>query len=443
MMFVRRLCKFIIDKGKEKKMKTKRVLLFVIVALLFATGCEGKKRSNSDENLLVAYNNSISMDEIFKGNNEVLEVATPYSVLYKSGKKRNMFIFSEQVRAYDGNKYVLPDLSFQTSVDDSYEFCFNNMRVVCLNDQIHFQSQGKSIMTMVMDKWNRQTMDESGSNVQYVSSGFHMTISPTFNGVEIEIDVSQKVNQIFIPINFSKCQRENDEAGYVVLKDQQQELYIIHQAAAEDKNRTVYGLKSKIIKKNGAFGLTYSLDDNMSIPGKLKFTVNAVSEQFFFDSSAYENTPTTNSIYNHYSYFDNRYENAGGYTYLKFNARSFTPKNSELLDYFYFTFYVEYVENPVTIELYAMSKDWCSWRITWNKKPSANYKFGECTIDQAGWYTINLTSYIKTMIDSNYFLLLDNSLMMKVKDDSVGYVVMASTDHGLYPPFFEVGYRVE
>lgn len=424
-------------------MKSKIVLLFVLAALLFVTGCEGKMESDSDENLLMAYNHSISLDEIFNRDNEVLEVATPYSVLYRSGKKRNMFIFSEQVRAHDGNKYVLPDLSFQTTLDDSYEFHFNNMHVVCLNDQIHFQNQGISVMTIVMDQWERQTKGELESSVQYISSGLQMTIIPTYGGVEIEIDVSQKINQISLPINLSTCQRKNDEAGYVVLKNQQQELYIIHQAIAEDTNKTVYGLKSKITKRNNALWLEYSFEDNMSVSGKLKFTVDAASEQLFFDSSAYENTPRTNCIYNNYSYFDNRFENVRGYTYLKFNARSFAPKDPALLDYFYFTFYVEYVETPVTIELYAMSKDWCSWRITWHEKPSQNYKFGEFTIDQAGWYTINLTAYIKNMISSDYFMLQDNSFMMKVKDDSDGYAIIASTDHSLYPPFFEVGYKVE
>ena len=407
------------------------------------TGCTRKQGVDSNENLLIEHKSHIDYSEILERDNEIFEVATPYSVLYKSNKKRTMFIFSRQVREYCDVKYEMPSLSFKKGNDNSYQFHFNDLHVFCMEEEIVFQNEGKDAIIISMKNWERNDLDEFGIKVQYTTIDSNMTILPTFGGVEIIVDYNQEVNHVSFPITLIECTRKNHKAGYVTIENQQKDLYIIHQAVAEYPQKIEYGLETNIQKKNSQWKLEVSLSDDADLTKRIRFMIDSVSEQMFFDSSVYESTPRVNNIYSNYSYLDNRSGLQNGCTYVKFNARTITPKDSGAMEKFYFSFYIEYIEKPVTLEFYGMTQDWCSWRITWRNKPSINNKLGECYIDQKGWYTVDLTGYIKNVIDSDYFLLVDNSFMIRVKDDSSGYVVMASTDHSSFFPYFEVNYSVK
>ena len=123
---------------------------------------------------------------------------------------------------------------------------------------------------------------------------------------------------------------------------------------------------------------------------------------------------------------------------MKFNIRSFTPKRKDLLDSVTLNLYVLYCSGDVELEVYSVRNDWCSWELTWLKQPAHNEKIGEFKISESGWYSIDLTEYVKLLIDKKYYNLQNNSILFKVKGESSGYAVFTSTDNSVFPPFFEV-----
>lgn len=424
-------------------MKIRRAIIFFLVSLLFITGCTRKQGIDSNKDLLIEYKRQIDYSEILEGDNEISEVATPYSVLYKQKNTRTMFVFSKQVREVCDQKYELSKLLFERGADNSYQYRYDNAHVFCMNEEIVFQYDGKTAMIISMTNWKRMDLDELGTKVQYTTTDSKITILPTLGGVEIIVDNDREVNGVSLPVTLTDCRRKNHKAGYVTIENRQKDLYVLHQAVAEYPQKTTYGLETTIQKRNGQLLLECSVENNTDLPRRIRLMIDVASEQMFFDSSVYESFPHVNSIYSNYSYLDNRSELFHGCTYVKLNARSITPKDSAALESFSFSFFIEYVEEPVTLEFYGMTQDWCSWRITWKNKPSTSYKLGECYIDQKGWYTVDLTDYIKYVIDSNYFLLEDNSFMIRVKDETDGYAIMASTDHSSFFPYFEISYNVE
>lgn len=70
-------------------------------------------------------------------------------------------------------------------------------------------------------------------------------------------------------------------------------------------------------------------------------------------------------------------------------------------------------------------------------------KIGEFEISLEGWYSIDITEYVKFLIENNYFSFENSSIMLKLKDNNAGTVVISSCDNSMYPPFFEVNYLVE
>ena len=64
-------------------------------------------------------------------------------------------------------------------------------------------------------------------------------------------------------------------------------------------------------------------------------------------------------------------------------------------------------------------------------------------MSQEGWYTIDLKEYVERLIENNYYRRGDNSILLKIKDETEGYAVVAASDNKITPPFFSVKYRTE
>ena len=163
----------------------------------------------------------------------------------------------------------------------------------------------------------------------------------------------------------------------------------------------------------------------------------------FFDSSAYQSIPTTNSLYNNVSIFDTVSDDKNGYTYMKFNVKSFTPKRADLLDSISLSIYVMNCKEGTVLEVYSLHEDWCAWTLSWRNKPKYKEKLGELSLSKAGWYTIDLQKYVKHLIANDYYRRIENSIMFKIKNGTEGYAVVASSDNKITPPFFSVQYRIE
>ncbi|MBR3838752.1 MAG: hypothetical protein IKJ75_03380 [Clostridia bacterium] len=68
-------------------------------------------------------------------------------------------------------------------------------------------------------------------------------------------------------------------------------------------------------------------------------------------------------------------------------------------------------------------------------------KIGEIIVDQPGWYEIDLTDYVKKLIDNGYDGITDNSFVLAARSAENGEVIFASADNSCAPPHYKVVYK--
>ena len=165
------------------------------------------------------------------------------------------------------------------------------------------------------------------------------------------------------------------------------------------------------------------------------------SEKMFFDTSTYSAKPKTNFILNNISYFSAQHSDGNERTYMKTNLRSITPKQSELLEQITLSLYAIYAKEEVTLDVYKVKQGWCSWTMNWENHPQYYEKIGEIIVDQPGWYDIDLTDYVKNLIENGYDGITDNSFVLVARSAENGEVIFASADNSCAPPYYKVVYK--
>ncbi|GHU35341.1 hypothetical protein FACS1894105_03860 [Clostridia bacterium] len=435
---------------------TLTVVLFIAgLILLFANTTNSKMPdNNADISVQVRYE---SINKIFaQTNEEVSAVSTKYNVLYKDGQNRQMFIFSVPVRESDNSKYILYDNKIYKNSDGTFGTRNKEFNISFENNMINMHNSSRDI-SIHLEGASLEKEDEYlniyGENREAIkyNSTLNESIArfiPTYNGVLMEIILQERApdDEIEFKIDLPNMTFENDQAGYVqILKNNEKVALIFQGIVVDDNNKFYPNNKVNIKSKNNERYLALDLTDiskDISYPAKIAITIDLFADKMFFDTSVYEATPHLNTISNNVSIFDTINDGKDGYTYMKYNVKSFTPKESSLIDSFNYSFYTLIASGLPEIEVYRVDNDWCSWTLNWIGKPAYKEKIGEITLSENGWHTIDLTDYVKKLIGRKYDNLESNSIMFKIKDDSKGYAIIASADSTYAPPYFEVNYRV-
>lgn len=435
------------------------VIAVFLISIVVYTGTtnHNDKLPDSHQSLLLNYVTAVNMKDLFTQSNEVVQVATPFSVSYKNNNKRTMFVCSTPIRYMQNEEYIYaePSLietdtgSYVTRISDQSVFFNNNcIRIEKGSDwlQINFPAISELRYTE-----HTTTLYGDRSVIQYyLDDNTIVSCFPSYTGVTVQYQIQEYVETVSIPVEFASYRINTIDFGCILLSDLEsssKEIMSNHVFALSHplfcgSNNDVYVQKKGQIKK-GRSGcvLNFSLPEDLTYPLTMTFQVNCYSDNMFFDCAAYEKNPSANHIFDNYVFFSSD-KVSQTYNYMKFNIRSFTPKNSSLLDDLILNLNVLACTEDAVIEIYSVRNDWCSWELTWKNRPAHNEKIGEFTIKSPGWYSLDLTDYARQLIDNEYYYLNDNSILLKLKDDSEGMVVFASTDNGIYPPFFEINYRV-
>jgi hypothetical protein len=388
---------------------------------------------------------------------EVTSVSTKYSMLYKDGINRKMYVFAVPVREIENDQYFLFGNRIYENGDGVYRTQNKEFNIAFKKESINLNYTDLAFAVLIdsesiaKEEDYQNTYGEIREAVKYSGAvdGIDMRCIPTYNGLLMEFELANKPEkkELTFEIDINKLEYINDPAGYVqIMADENQAGMIYQGIVVDEKNKYYPNNAVKIDIKNKRYYLTVDLIDlppDISYPAKLAVSFDFYCFKMFYDTSVYEAVPKTNTILNKVSIFDSINEKQNGYTYLKYNIKSFTPKISSLVGSFTFNFYVMSVTDSVDIEVHRVPKDWCSWTITWKNKPKFKEKLGEFTISEPGWHKIDLTEYAKMLIERNYDKQDTNSVVLKIKDGSRGYAVLASADNTYAPPYFEVNYRVQ
>ena len=455
----------IIKKRKSFVFFLINALIFLVILLIFFITkliTPAEQAIPDNDGILFLPMEFGSINEILSQPYEEVEsVSTKYSVLYKNGIERKMYVFALPVKEMQNRKYVLLDAQIYENGDGTFGTKNKNFNVRFNNDSVDLQHINLKIailfdkMDLIKESDYLNIYGETKEAVKYsgTADNLEMRCIPTYNGVLMELDLPNKIEKSEITFELDMAKRQllkykNDPAGYVKILDEDEDnIGVFHQGiVVGGDNRFYANNKVKIAVKNKRYYLTVDLSKlpaDVSYPAKLAMNFDFYREKMFYDTSVYEAMPNVNTMLNNVSIFDSINEGNSGYTYFKYNVRSFTPKESKLIDSFSCSFYVMSVTGNADIEVYRVPKDWCSSMINWNDKPNHAEKLGEFTVSEKGWYKIDLTEYVKKLIDRDYDKLNDNSIVLKMKDGSRGYLVLASVDNTYAPPFFEVNYMVQ
>lgn len=444
---------------KEKKKIIVVSVLVVVVCMIFSAVIiflnEDKLQRNNKNLLVDNQNNYTSTEEMIKSilskDNDVPEVSTKYSILYKDENNRHSYIFANPVRKSVDNEYIYCDINIEKSdygysvynANYSSDFYSNSIRLSQNGGtQITFDISGSPGCSLSEDYIN--VYSEAKKSVRYVQgTDISLYVTPTYSGLLFEYNIDNSVKQFKCKIDIGDLDYENEDAGYVMLEKDEVEKAIVHRPIIADTEAKLHVLNEIQIKREGdGIYLVADIPDNIECR-KLAFHLDYYTEKMFFDTSAYQSTSGVNSLFSNISIFDTSGSDDGCYTYMKFNLRSYTPQKSSLVDSVVLNMYALDVKGETTIEVYKVPGDWCSWTLSWKNKPDFKKQIGEFTITESGWYSIDLTDYVKELIDDDYDRLIDNSIVFKIKDETSGYAVFASTDNTYAPPYFDIKYRVK
>lgn len=440
------------------------IVAMVLVLILFYDGVKNQNHSllsGLDRNLLYRYTPDIDLNSLYSKNNEITQVATGYSVLYKEFNRRKMYVSSLPVRGVtqDG-LYVFTNTTIEALGNGLHKTKNTDYDIIYSTDTVHLNGERKKLQIFFPNAYKKGCVEieksaslyDSDVAIQYVlEDGCLLSIFPSYQGIVISCEINNPTDLISFPIEFENYRINNEYYGCVLLSEEKSKsddvmsnnAFIISQPVIFECDEKVNtGGRTIIEKQEKGYQLQCLLPDSISFPAKLTFTCNFYSENMFFDCAAIQSRFNSNHIFDSYIIYDSLQSYDATYNYMKFNIRSFTPKNSHLLDRLLLNLYVLYCKNEITLEIYSVRNDWCSWELTWNNRPQHNEKIGEFTVISSGWYSIDLTEYVKQLIDNNYYNLINNSILFKIRDDSSGYAIFTSTDNGVYPPYFEVEYRV-
>lgn len=423
--------------------------IFTFLFLIFLQGCirtDQIEYPDNHESFLIDYSEYIDIPSIFQYSGDweaVSKVETKYSSLYKKGNNREMYVFSVPVKEFDDETFSFFDSSIYRINENTYQTNNKNFNVY-FNGANFLMKYYERELELQFEKPSCITCSDDGTYVIYQTERYDLNIFTGYNAVLMKITVPDSLDEFRLPLESKQYKFQNSKAGYAVLKTDESDCVIICQSIITDSNSIIYTNNPvKIKEKSGQRYIVFDIPKGLSYPIQLEFEIDFCTENMFFDSSAYQSIPTTNSLYNNVSIFDTISDDKNGYTYMKFNVKSFTPKRADLLDSISLSIYVMNCKEGTVLEVYSLQEDWCAWTLSWRNKPKYKEKLGELSLSKAGWYTIDLQNYVEHLIANDYYRRIENSIMFKIKNGTEGYAVAASSDNKITPPFFSVQYRIE
>lgn len=427
------------------------IVMIQIVTITALLTEKEKQYEDNHGNILKSFTESIDISQLLLGSNVVESVNTRYSILYKCGMNRKMYVFTSSVRNqtedifYEFDRRLLESEEgyYSDNVGQQIVFMEKGILLGEKNNKLYLNLFSVNEMSFCDDHKNfyGNTVDaidySLGQNKVYASS--------TYGGVLLDCTLYEPSEEMNISINYGDLSVENTDADYCVISDDNGEVFIINCPLFFDADGKYIGTGKAVIKgptKERKLIFLGPDGDGWNYPIKMSVIIDKYGQKMFYDSTAVVDNPRTNSIFNYVTVFNQDESSESAYTYLKFNVRSFTPKESSLLDEAILYMYVLSCDEETVVETYSVRNDWCSWTLTWKNRPKHYEKIGEFNVSNKGWYGIDLTEYFKRLIEDDYYGQENNSIMLKIKTGYTGNFILASGDNTEAPPFFEINYRV-
>ena len=387
---------------------------------------------------------------ILSRENMIEKAGTEYSVLYGVDNNREMYVFSAPI--IEGNESG-PQLLENNINGINEEFFTQNQHFNVSFEKDHINMKnGENSISLCLDTFSSLEKVNNYESLygireealKYVDVyGNYMYCMPTYGGILIEYYIQNNVDSLNFKLEIPSYSYVNDSAGYVnILSRENSKVAVAFQGMIFDENDVFYGGEAvRIVRKKRDLYLNYNIPENISLPYKYVINIDMYSEKMFFDTSTYSANPSTNFILNNISFFSASQSDGNERTYMKTNLRSITPKQSELLEQINLSLYAICVKEKVTLEVYKVKDDWCSWTMNWENHPSYYEKIGEIIVNESGWYDIDLTDYVKKLIDNGYDGITDNSFVLVAQSAENGEAIFASADNSCAPPHYKVKYQ--
>ncbi len=408
------------------------------------------EESDNDQKKIINIPEHIS--NILSKEHMIDKATTQYSVLYGYNNNREMYVFTAPIIEENGT--ITQALRNDICGSNEVFFTQNQQFIVSFEKNLINMKNGEKSISLCLDNfttfekiYNYESLyGVRNEALKYTAEcGNYMYCMPTYGGLLVEYYIHNSIesDSLDFKLELPSYSYVNDPAGYVnILCKDNTKAAVAFQGMIFEENNIFYGVETaKIVKENKNIYLKYDIPENISLPYKYIISIDMYSEKMFFDTSTYSAKPKTNFILNNISYFSAQHSDGNERTYMKTNLRSITPKQSELLEQITLSLYAIYVKEEVTLDVYKVKQGWCSWTMNWENHPAYYEKIGEIIVDQPGWYDIDLTDYVKKLIDNGYDGITDNSFVLVARSAENGEVIFASADNSCAPPYYKVVYK--
>lgn len=388
--------------------------------------------------------------DILSKENLINEETTVYSVSYGDENNRETYVFSVPIiEKNNGETQIIKNELCNT--DDVFFTQNQNFNISFEKNLINIKN-GKENISLYLDNftsfekvYNYESIYGSiKESLKYTdANGNNMYCMPTYSGILIEYCVNNDIDSLDFKANLTSYGYVNDQAGYVtVLCKNESKAAVAFSGMVFDENDVFQGTKAaRIYQDDNNVYLSYSIPEDISIPYKYIINIDMYQEKMIFDTSTYSKNSSTNFILNNFSHFTANNNRENERTYIKHNLNAIIPVKAALLDKISLNLYAIAVKEEITIEFYNVKENWCSWEITTENHPLYQEKIGEITVDKSGWYEIDITDYIKDLMNSGRNKLASNSIVMITKSGSCGEVLFASADNSFAPPYYKIIYK--
>jgi len=234
-----------------------RLLLLLLAMLFCSAGCFFDQHNykndfpDSDADLLVSYEPTLDIESLFSKGGEIEKVNTKYSILYGDGNQRQMYVFSLPVREFAQNTYSLFRRNLVAADNGTYTTANSQFQTEFAPEAITIRYGSEQLAVLLnAEKQQLPTLNDTAPDtVHYVLDDNQLSAASSYNGIRLDYDISEKCKNFRIPLELSRYDYENDDAGYVQVLQNDMKKFMIYTTVIRDANDQLYPCNSvKILK---------------------------------------------------------------------------------------------------------------------------------------------------------------------------------------------------
>lgn len=426
-----------------------------IAAILMLTSCQNAKS---------AY--TVLADIGIKSNGHTTQLHdydSPYTICYEnSDGTYSMYIFSAPIQYKTDSGYAVIDNAIVKSKKDGYIFenKANDIKTYfrkSLQGFFRIEREDGYIEFMPEDcKGFSEAKHITYTNmygtkvdaVRYERNDIDLVFYPVRSGIKMEVVLKEKPKSgpftYFVQTQGSSA--VNDQNGYVLFKNGNSNAALVYQPLVsyqmkEGGNQLDISSTMEVGGGSGVYTVKIHLnqdildDENLQYPVKFDPSFELYLNKLP-DTSVYSKFDI-NSYLRHYAIIGEHPELGEGWEYIRLRLNYFMTLSSSSIISSTTNFRILNQNKSVKSELYALKEDWSSTKMTWENRVFSESSSRIKPFVNGLFLSFDITDIVKECFESGNKKQESFGYVLRHPDLN-DYLILASSDNGVYSPFVEI-----